>query len=131
MLKIAVIFESCPFDRKGLFNAVHNRVKHLVASGGCEVDVYCVHSLDSALTRHLRHTPEVPVKESVTIEGVCYNLLWYRFSILDHLTVSRLHRKPLFFQKFIKFSSVSITESSNTSYLYISFPTNGSSITSV
>ena len=102
MLKIAVIFESCPFDRKGLFNAVHNRVKHLVASGGCEVDVYCVHSLDSALTRHLRHTPEVPVKESVTIEGVCYNLLWYRFSILDHLTVSRLHRKPLFFQKFIR-----------------------------
>ena len=50
MLRIAVIFESSPFDRKGLFNAVHNRVKHLAASGKCEVDVFCVHSRDNALT---------------------------------------------------------------------------------
>lgn len=102
MLKIAVIFESCPFDRKGLFNAVHNRVKHLTASGGCEVDVFCVHSRDNALTRRLRHTPEVPFEESVTIEGICYRILWYRFSIIDHLAVSRLHRKPFFFQKFMR-----------------------------
>ena len=80
MLRIAVIFESSPFDRKGLFNAVHNRVKHLTASGECEVDVFCVHSRDNALTRCLRHTPEVPFKESVAIEGICYRLLWYRFS---------------------------------------------------
>lgn len=102
MLKTAVIFESSPFDRKGLFNAVHNRVKHLAASGGCEVDVFCVHSRDNALTRCLRHTPEVPFKESVTIEGICYRLLWYRFSIFDHLAVSRLHRKPFFFQRFVR-----------------------------
>lgn len=101
MLKIAVIFESCPFDRKGLFNAVHNRVKHLVASGECEVDVFCVHSRDNALTRRLRHTQEVPFEESVTVEGIYYRLLWYRFSILDHVAVSKLHRKPLFFQRFV------------------------------
>ena len=101
MLKIAVIFESCPFDRKGLFNAVHNRVKHLVVSGECEVDVFCVHSRDNALTRRLRHTQEVPFEESVTVEGICYRLLWYRFSILDHIAVSKLHRKPLFFQRFV------------------------------
>ena len=43
MLKLAVIFESSPFDRKGLFNAVHNRVKHLVETGECEIDVFCIH----------------------------------------------------------------------------------------
>ena len=101
MLRIAVIFESSPFDRKGLFNAVHNRVKHLTASGECEVDVFCVHSRDNALTRCLRHTPEVPFKESVAIEGICYRLLWYRFSIIDHVAVSKLHRKPFFFQRFV------------------------------
>ncbi len=102
MLRIAVIFESSPFDRKGLFNAVHNRVKHLVASCECEVDVFCVHSRDNALTRSLRHTPEVPFEESVAIEGICYRLQWYRFSIIDHLTVSKLHRKPFFFQRFVR-----------------------------
>ena len=101
MLRIAVIFESSPFDRKGLFNAVHNRVKHLTASGECEVDVFCVHSRDNALTRRLRHTPEVPFKESVAIEGICYRLLWYRFSIIDHVAVSKLHRKPFFFQRLV------------------------------
>lgn len=102
MLKSAVIFESSPFDRKGLFNAVHNRVRHLLATGECEVDVFCIHSRDNALTRRLRHTPEVPYKDEVTIDGIRYRLLWYRFSIIDHLTVSKLHSRPFFFSRFMR-----------------------------
>lgn len=102
MLKLAVIFESSPFDRKGLFNAVHNRIRHLVATGECEVDVFCVHSRDTAFTRRVRHTSEVPHIDEVTIEGIRYRLLWYRFSIIDHLTVSRLHRVPFFFTRFLR-----------------------------
>ena len=101
MPKFAVIFESSPFDRKGLFNAVHNRVKHLVASGKCEVDVYCIHSRDNSFTRRVRHTPKAPYVDSVTLDGICYHLLWYRFSIADHLTVEKLHRRPLLFRRFI------------------------------
>lgn len=101
MLRIAVIFESSPFDRKGLFNAVHNRVKHLAASGKCEVDVFCVHSRDNALTRRLRHTPEVEVTDEVVIDDIRYNLMWYRFSIFDHLTVNKLHLRPFFFSWFM------------------------------
>ncbi len=101
MLKLAVIFESSPFDRKGLFNAVHNRVKHLVETGECEVDVFCIHSRDTALTRHLRHTPKVPFVDDVTIDGIKYNMLWYDFSITDHILVHKLHRQPFFFRKFV------------------------------
>ena len=101
MLRIAVIFESSPFDRKGLFNAVHNRVKHLAASGKCEVDVFCVHSRDNALTRRLRHTSEVEVTDEVVIDDIRYSLMWYRFSIFDHLTVNKLHLKPFFFSWFM------------------------------
>ena len=101
MLRIAVIFESSPFDRKGLFNAVHNRVKHLAASGKCEVDVFCVHSRDNALTRRLRHTPEVEVTDEVVIDDIRYSLMWYRFSIFDHLTVNKLHLRPFFFSWFM------------------------------
>jgi glycosyltransferase involved in cell wall biosynthesis len=76
-------------------------VKHLAASGKCEVDVFCVHSRDNALTRRLRHTPEVEVTDEVVIDDIRYNLMWYRFSIFDHLTVNKLHLRPFFFSWFM------------------------------
>lgn len=102
MLRLAVIFESSPFDRKGLFNAVHNRIRHLLATGECEVDAFCIHSRDNAFTRRVRHTPDVPVVEKVEFEGVTYRMLWYRFSITDHIMVNKLHRRPFFFSRFME-----------------------------
>lgn len=102
MLKLAVIFESSPFDRKGLFNATHERIKHLAATGECEVDAYCIHSRDTVFTRKVRHNPEVPKKETVAVDGITYRLLWYDFSIIDHITVTYLHRKPLLFSRFME-----------------------------
>ena len=101
MMRLAVIFESSPFDRKGLFNAVHNRVKHLLATGDCTVDVFCVHSRDNAFTRRVRHTPEVPSVDEVSIDGITYRLLWYRFSILDNVLLEKLHVRPLLFRRFM------------------------------
>ena len=101
MKKIAVIFESSPFDRKGQFNAAHQHISHLVSSGECEVDAYCIHSRDNAFTRKVRHTPQAPDVENVAIDGISYRLLWYRFSIIDHFTVEYLHRRPLLFGRFM------------------------------
>ena len=101
MYKIAVIFESSPFDRKGLFNAVHQRIKHLLSTGECEVDAYCIHSKDTAFTRRVRHTPEVPCVNEVTVDGMTYRMLWYDFSIIDHILVNKLHREPVFFTRFL------------------------------
>lgn len=102
MIKVAVIFESSPFDRKGLFNAVHNRIGHLAAAGGCQIDVYCVHSRDNAFTRRIRKTPVTPDVESITIDGINYRMLWYRFSILDHCLLEKLHVRPWNFPRFMK-----------------------------
>lgn len=102
MHKIAVIFESSPFDRKGLFNAVHQRIKHLLATGECEIDAYCIHSRDTAFTRRIRHTPEVPDVNEVMVDGVNYLMLWYDFSIVDHMLVNKLHREPIFFSRFLQ-----------------------------
>ena len=101
MIRIAVIFESSPFDRKGLFNAVHNRIRHLRDTGECEVDAYCIHSHDNAFTRRVRHNPQVPFVEETVVDDVRYRLLWYDFSIIDHILVHKLHRKPLFFASFM------------------------------
>ena len=88
MSKIAVICESSPFDRKGLFNAVHSRTLHLLSEGEFEVDAYCMHIRDGFLSRHLRKTAKVPKKDVVEVDGVSYKMLWRRFSYLDEL----LHR---------------------------------------
>ena len=101
MSRIAVIFESSPFDRKGLFNSVHQRIRHLLATGECEIDAYCIHSRDTVLTRKMRHTPEVPDVETVTVDGITYRVLWYQFSIIDHILVNKLHCQPLFFNRFM------------------------------
>ena len=101
MSRIAVIFESSPFDRKGLFNAVHNRVKGLLGTGECWVDAYCIHSRDNIFTRSVRHTPDVPGVDSVEIDGITYKMLWYGFSIIDHITLEKFGRRPYFFQRFI------------------------------
>lgn len=101
MYNLAVIFESSPFDMKGQFNAVHNRVKHLLATGKCRVDVYCLHSKDNYFTRRMRKTMKVPFKKTVVVEGIEYRMLWYRFSVLDFLLTEKLHRKSFFFDRFV------------------------------
>ena len=102
MMRLAVIFESSPFDRKGLFNAVHNRVKYLLATGECIIDVFCVHSRDNAFTRRVRHTPEVPSVDETVVDGIRYRLLWYRFSILDNVLLEKLHVRPWLFRRFME-----------------------------
>ena len=102
MMRLAVIFESSPFDRKGLFNAVHNRVKYLLATGECIIDVFCVHSRDNAFTRRVRHTPEVPSVDETVVDGIRYRRLWYRFSILDNVLLEKLHVRPWLFRRFME-----------------------------
>ncbi len=103
MLKIAVIFESSPFDRKGLFNAVHNRIKNLLATDECWVDAYCIHSWDSAFSRRVRKTPYIPERlEVVEVDGITYRMLWYDFSLVDFAMVEKIHMKPLFFRMVMK-----------------------------
>lgn len=100
-MKLAVIFEGCPFDRKGLFNAVHERVKHLSRSCDFDIDVYCLHSRDNAFTRRVRRLPQVPFKEKVEIENITYNMIWYKFSIIDEILTQKLYRSPCFYSRFI------------------------------
>ena len=87
---------------KGQFNAVHNRVRNLVATGRCKVDVYCLHSRDNAFTRKVRNTLKVPHKKRVTVEGVEYRMMWYRFSVIDFVLTEKMHRKSWIFDRYIR-----------------------------
>ena len=85
MSKVAVIFESSPFDRKGLFNAVHNRTVNLIGSGVFEVDAYCMMIRDGFLSRRLRKMPKTPHKDVVEVDDVSYKMLCRRFYYMDEL----------------------------------------------
>jgi glycosyltransferase involved in cell wall biosynthesis len=76
-------------------------VKHLLATGECTVDVFCVHSRDNAFTRRVRHTPDVPFVDEVVVDDIRYRLLWYRFSILDNVLLEKLHVRPWLFRRFM------------------------------
>ncbi len=103
MLRLAVIFEGSPFDRKGLFNAVHNRVRHLLDTGECSVDVFCVHSWDSPFSRRRRGTPYVGERcGTVAVDGIEYKMLWYDFSLVDFFLVEKLRVRPFFFRKEVR-----------------------------
>jgi len=102
MYNLAVIFESSPYDMKRQFNAVHNRVKNLLATGRCKVDVYCIHSRDNAFTRKVRKTSKVPRDKMVVVEGIEYRMLWYRFSVLDFFLTEKMHRRSSVFDRFVR-----------------------------
>ena len=76
-------------------------MKHLLATGECSVDVFCIHSRDNAFTRSVRHTPDVPFVDETVVDDIRYRLLWYRFSILDNVLLEKLHVRPWLFRRFI------------------------------
>ena len=100
--RVNVLFESDIFDRKGLFNAVHGRIKALEQRGGYEISAFCIQCRETALSRRVKKLPKRPHVKELTVDGVRYNLLWYRFSLIDWICVEKLHRKPPFFGKFVR-----------------------------
>ena len=98
--RIAVIIETDIFDRKGLFNAVHGRIRALEATGRFKVDPFCIQCRETALSRKVKKLPRRPRVDELTVDGKTYRLLWYRFSLLDWFFVEKLHRRPLFFPRF-------------------------------
>lgn len=101
-LHIAFVFESDIFDRKGLFNAVHGRIRALLAEGGCTVEAWCIQRRNGAFLRRRLGGAGQPRIAEQTIDGIRYRLLWYRFSLLDYFCVEYLHLRPFFFGRFLR-----------------------------
>ena len=101
-MKIAVIVESDAFDRKGLFNAVYNRVKYLKQIAVYDIDIYLIQNHDSRFVAFLRKRKYRDKIDEVNIDGVLYHLLWSEFSIVDYLFVQKMNILPVFKVFFLK-----------------------------
>lgn len=93
--KIAVITGGSYLNRKGFFNAMLNRTKHLNNLNQFNIDVYQYVTYETWLVRKLRHTKKIDKPKVVNVDGVDINLIWRPFTLIDYILNSKLNRKTI------------------------------------
>lgn len=101
-MKLAIISDYDYIDKKGAFNAIHNRIKCLKNHYPVEIDVYLLLEYENWFIRKLRKTPKREKLQSIEYDGIAYHILWANFSLLRYLIRFRLHKYPSFLFKYKK-----------------------------
>lgn len=100
--KIAVLFEDKVYNQRGRFNAIRNRIKFLSDIADFGIDVFLISTYDPWYVRVLRGTHKVERVNEIVLDGIPYNVLWKKFSIVDYLLEEKFHRAPLFSLSFYR-----------------------------
>jgi glycosyltransferase involved in cell wall biosynthesis len=98
--RVAVIFDEDIYCQRGMFNAIRNRIKHLKDIADFDIDVYVIGRYEPWYIRKLRHTPKVEKVNSIELDNIKYNTLWYSFSLIDYLLEVKFHKAPIFTKLF-------------------------------
>lgn len=96
--KILVLANGDIYERRGFFNAVISRTKHLKEICDYEVDVLLLSIYEPWIVRKLRHTKKYSRPKELEIEGVQIRIDWCRFSLFDYVMNVKLH-KGVYFKK--------------------------------
>lgn len=98
-MKIAKVLVGSPSNRKGFFNNVIERTKHLKAVEP-EVDCYIIRIEHGLVLKLLKRQFREPVlDEFCTVEGITFKNLWIKMGALDYLLTHRLHRNIVISEK--------------------------------
>lgn len=98
-MKIAKVLVGSPSNRKGFFNNVIERTKHLKAVEP-EVDCYIIRIEHGLVLRLLKRQFRAPVlDEFCTVEGITFKNLWIKMGALNYLLAHRLHRNIVISKK--------------------------------
>lgn len=101
-MKIAVLFDTYLNDRKGLFNAIMNRSKCLMAMPNCSVEMICLQGRPAGLNRIIRKAPQKHYDETFEADGLTFRVIWYERYFLDDVLFNRFHRPQWLFRNWIK-----------------------------
>lgn len=96
--RIAIVFASSIYDQKGLFNAVHNRVKYLIKIAEFQIDAYLLSTYKGKVISVLCGEESNERPSIYQKDGVVYHLLWRKNSVIDFLLYHKLHYKEIFHQ---------------------------------
>lgn len=118
-MKIAVLFDTNLNNRKGLFNAIVNRTKSLMAVSDCTIDVYCLQAKPCGLNKLVRKQQGQIYRDILQTDELTFNIIWYNRYLTDDVLSNRLHQPPLLFRRWVKknmsvFSSYDIITSHST-----------------
>lgn len=102
-MKIAILFDTYLNNRKGLFNAIINRIKNLMAvADSCTIDLFCLQAQPAGLNKLLikRHTQVYA--NSIQTDGLTINIVWYKHYLIDDILTNRFHKPSFMFKKWVK-----------------------------
>lgn len=94
--KILVLTTGNIYERRGFFNAVISRTKHLKEISDFDINVLLLSTYEPCLVRKLRHTKKYQRPNECRIDGVHLDIDWFRFSLIDYLLSVRLHKTAIF-----------------------------------
>ena len=90
---IAVLFIGNIYQIRGEFTAIHNRVKELQKDKELVVDVYVFGEYFGNITRRIRRGKQKDIKSVFEFDGLVYNCVWYKYSLLDSITHKLFKRR--------------------------------------
>lgn len=96
--KILVLTTGDIYERRGFFNAVISRTKHLKAICDFDIDVLLLTTYEPWLVRRLRKTSKRPRPKELVLDGIRMKIDWCRFYLFDYILNVKLH-KGVFFKK--------------------------------
>jgi len=105
-MKIAILTYGTPYDKKGSFNATHQRIKHLILQG-FEVDVFIIRYYENFFIQTLRKKKYQKINKDdfFIYDDVKYNNLWIYFSVFDYFQWQKLNQLGSKFTQFAKKTS--------------------------
>ena len=83
--KILVLANGDIYARRGFFNAVISRTKHLKAICNYDIEVLLLSTFEPWLVRKLRKTIKQTRPEEIEVEGIRMKIDWCRFSLFDYV----------------------------------------------
>ena len=96
--KILVLANEDVYERRGFFNAVISRTKHLKAICDYDIEMLLLSTYEPWIVRKLRHTKKKNRPKEIEIEELQIRVDWCRFSLFDYVMNVKLH-KGVFFKK--------------------------------
>lgn len=104
--KILVLTTGNIYERRGFFNAVISRTKHLKAICDFDIDVLLLSTYEPWLVRRLRKTSKRPRPKELELDGIRMKIDWCRFYLFDYILNVKFH-KGVFFKKLHDHSIIS------------------------
>lgn len=93
--RIAILIAASIYNQKGLFNAAHERVKHLTAICDYSIDLYLISTYKAGIARWLLRNPNIDRPRIYTKDDLTYNIIWIKNTILDYILVHKFRRQRI------------------------------------